>query len=378
MDSRFRLLALTCIAIVVALFSTPKDSDGGHDDDLKFLSEVYLCAVGKMKIDSLAVRLAGGANVDSQTEDGTSGMILAAQYGSQEVTGFLIESGADLNLAKNNGDTPLTIASFEGHTEIVSLLLANGAEVNVVPDDGNGALMLASLMGHLDVVKALLTNGADVNAKEKTMGATALMWASSEGHLEVVKALLSAGADMSIENRDGDNAMSLAILGSPDVFAFLLDAGSPTASRLQKHIDSALEEVPETTAQEPKANGDMRLASVRDADVVMVVLKRARYEQEYGRTVYVVDSSGVGVPKDQAKGVFIRGRYEVLNRGDKSKEPGWPRLFLQNGVELDKIPTEFHPDTLEFDVLIDEAFADSTLILKFNLGEVLFVPNEVP
>jgi ankyrin repeat protein len=50
-----------------------------------------------------------------------------AQHNYRDMAEFLITKGADVNAETNRGTTPLQTAKREGHTEIVELLRKHGA-----------------------------------------------------------------------------------------------------------------------------------------------------------------------------------------------------------------------------------------------------------
>ncbi|KAE9385780.1 ankyrin, partial [Gymnopus androsaceus JB14] len=55
-------------------------------------------------------------------------LMIAAEIGHLDVVSVLIEEGANVNAQSEDGSTALRQASQEGHLEIVKLLLNHGAE----------------------------------------------------------------------------------------------------------------------------------------------------------------------------------------------------------------------------------------------------------
>ena len=77
---------------------------------------------------------------------------------------ILIEAGADLNMPHEHFDKerpPIIIASQYGHEEIVKILLENGANPNIQTKSGDTALHSAARMGRFDITKMLIESGAD-------------------------------------------------------------------------------------------------------------------------------------------------------------------------------------------------------------------------
>ena len=77
---------------------------------------------------------------------------------------ILIEAGADLNMPHEHFDKerpPIIIASQYGHEEIVKLLLDNGANPNIQTKNGDTALHSAARMGRFEITKMLIESGAD-------------------------------------------------------------------------------------------------------------------------------------------------------------------------------------------------------------------------
>lgn len=72
--------------------------------------------------------LQANAGIDTQNEDGTTPLIVAAQKGNNDFVSLLIEQNANVNLADNSQFTALHYASTNGFTEIVESLLMAGAE----------------------------------------------------------------------------------------------------------------------------------------------------------------------------------------------------------------------------------------------------------
>ena len=75
--------------------------------------------------------------------------------------------------------------------------------------------------GQLDDIDALLAQGASVNARDAS-GNTALMIALGERQVTAARKLLERGADANLVNRDGVNALQIAIrMDLPEIVKIL-------------------------------------------------------------------------------------------------------------------------------------------------------------
>ncbi len=118
---------------------------------------------------------------------------------------------------------PLVGAARSGQTDLIATLVKEGADPNA-PAGGNGwtPLMHAIHKNQKGSVIALLNAGASVDARG-TEGMTPLMMAAGYGYTHIVDVLLDRGADARIQldariqPNDGENALSLAVLGMPDI-----------------------------------------------------------------------------------------------------------------------------------------------------------------
>ncbi|CAH8497309.1 unnamed protein product, partial [Schistosoma turkestanicum] len=97
-------------------------------------SEKLLWAVKNGDLQSIKENLKNMFNVNSTFKNGRTLIHYAADYGQEEICGYLIHNGADININDNFGVTPLLAAIYEGHIDCVSLLLKNGAKLGHAPD----------------------------------------------------------------------------------------------------------------------------------------------------------------------------------------------------------------------------------------------------
>jgi excisionase family DNA binding protein len=161
-----------------------------------------------------------------KVRDLNAALIKAAQAGEPDRIRLLVAQGADVNAESKEQWTPLMIASLGGDVEMVKTLFGSGAAPNSSGGQGWTALMIAAIEGHLEIVRALLESGAQVSAGNHT-GWTALRFAVSMDETEILRVLIGAGADVNSADHEGRTALMQAaeenILGS---LKALLDGGA--------------------------------------------------------------------------------------------------------------------------------------------------------
>lgn len=179
-------------------------------------------------------------NINERTRDGSTALILAAWNGHKDIVKMLIYCNADVNIQDNLGRNALMGAIYNDDTVMEKLLynakaipskipevnllhavregnlqkvkdLLKRANVNISDKQENTPLILAAAKGHKEIVEELLARvtKAHLNTKNKN-GNTALMEATRLGHIDIVKMLLMYGADIDATNLDNESALILA------------------------------------------------------------------------------------------------------------------------------------------------------------------------
>uniref|UniRef100_A0A665X5N0 E3 ubiquitin-protein ligase MIB2 n=1 Tax=Echeneis naucrates TaxID=173247 RepID=A0A665X5N0_ECHNA len=194
--------------------------------------------------------LSKGANVNLLNNSMCTALHIAVNKGFIDVVRVLTEHSADVNLQDSYGDTPLHDAIAKDFRNIIEILvvvpnidftqqnhrgfnllhhaalkgnklatekiLARARQlVDVKKDDGFSALHLAALNNHRDVAEILIKEGrCDINIRNNR-NQTPLQLAVTQGHTNLVQLLVAEGADVNMEDEDGDTAMHVALLHSP-------------------------------------------------------------------------------------------------------------------------------------------------------------------
>ena len=122
-------------------------------------------------------------------------LIDAAQEGTIERVGVLLDQGVAVDSRDEDQCTPLMEASVRGHRAVAALLVDRGANVNAENDWGGSPATRASGRGHLDVLHLLVSRGADIHHRN-IYGCSSLLYAAVCDHLPVCEYLLSLGADL--------------------------------------------------------------------------------------------------------------------------------------------------------------------------------------
>ncbi|KAJ6475572.1 ankyrin repeat-containing domain protein [Mycena sanguinolenta] len=221
------------------------------------------------RLDTVAVLLESGMDVDSSGGVFASALQAASAKGSTDVVSVLLRHGADVNESAGKLGSALIAASLGGHMNTVQLLLEHGANVNYEGVEYGSALCAASVRGQSDIVRLLLVKGADINVVSGRYG-TALTAASVVGHSDIVRLLVDAGADINVKGGEYDYAFRAALVGGrTDIIRLLFDKGADI-SAVDERYETALKE---TLGEDYLAPGphDSGAKMVQDHSVRLIV-----------------------------------------------------------------------------------------------------------
>jgi ankyrin repeat protein len=206
-------------------------------------------------------RTPAAARGDQKVEEFASGwltpLMFAAREGDLESAALLVEAGANVNAIAGDGKDALGLAIFNGNYELGAFLIDSKSNVNQADTQGFTPLFWAVDRRNMEtapnfpwmvttdplpLITKLLDAGANSNAlvnntprarmragSPRIVFATALMRAAFSADLELVKLLLSYGADPGIISSDGETMIEAAAgLG----FIQGYSKGQPAAERL--------------------------------------------------------------------------------------------------------------------------------------------------
>ncbi len=222
-----------------ALFGTAAELkaqlDAGLDPNSQTPEGTSLLMMAAQDAEKVKLLIDHGANVRAQAKSGYTALMVASAYlGTSDSVKLLLEHGAEVNPGKGvfNEASPLFLAAMAGDRENIALLLAKGADANhrmdIIGMFPSSPLIEAVAFGDAGVVQALLAGGADVREKDVD-SMTPLHWAVVAHHADVAKVLLAAGADANAVDRFGYTPLLYAAtidFGDAETAATLLQAGA--------------------------------------------------------------------------------------------------------------------------------------------------------
>ncbi len=97
--------------------------------------------------------------------DPVNDLVRAAGSGNQELVENLLAGGVDVNTQTDYGVTSLIEASRHGHAKLVKTLIERGADVNLTDKKGRNALLAVAPLGHPDVAGSSSTRESALKQK---------------------------------------------------------------------------------------------------------------------------------------------------------------------------------------------------------------------
>jgi len=176
-----------------------------------------------------------GANKESSTPGSQrTPLLVAAELGHVDAIKTLVTSGANLQATNRDGHVATRIAASNKHKAAVRLLrdlylkyvqtqiiegklnevipcLSDGAMDEPITARGWNALHVAVEFNQRDIAVWLLQKGADKECKTLGSQRTPLLIAAELGHVDMVKLLLSKNVVRDATNKDGCQALHLAV-----------------------------------------------------------------------------------------------------------------------------------------------------------------------
>ena len=195
-------------------------------------------------IEIMKLLLTNGADINAQSEDGTTAVLVAAAGKKENLAIFLINNRASVLILDKNKRSLAHHASYAGMFSLLSKVLQKGCDPNLQDVEGDTALHDAIVKCHdkaVDLLLArptinlILTNNKDFNPlifaalkqnnyattkllekcpdlvnKTKKDGSTALHVAAINDHREVAETLITKDADVDQKDNNGHTPIHLA------------------------------------------------------------------------------------------------------------------------------------------------------------------------
>jgi ankyrin repeat protein len=145
---------------------------------------------------------------NTPTEKGEPALVFAVRSGAPKTVAFLLEQpGIQLDATNTADETALMLAANANDLASANLLIEAGASVN---RPNWTPLHYAASKGHTEMMRILIENDAYIDA-ESPNGTTPLMMAAYYATPKAVKLMLEEGADPSLQNKDGQTALDMAL-----------------------------------------------------------------------------------------------------------------------------------------------------------------------
>ena len=198
-----------------------------QDEKLEQTPLMYACMRGHISTALMLLRF--GADINLRDRKGSTAVLMAISRGYPELVNQLLEQKIDplpdLNIISEEYQqrNALMLAALKGYDSLVTqIALIPGVSLNDKDGLGNTALALAATQDQLATVTTLLEY-VGINVPN-AIGSTPLILAAEGGKYEMVEQMLKKDADHEVQNHDGYNALSKAILHGHDrVVQLLLD-----------------------------------------------------------------------------------------------------------------------------------------------------------
>ena len=149
-----------------------------------------------------------GMDPNTPTEKGEPALVFAVRSGAPKTVAFLLKQpGIQLDATNTADETALMLAANANDLASANLLIEAGASVN---RPNWTPLHYAASKGHTEMMRLLIENDAYIDA-ESPNGTTPLMMAAYYATPKAVKLMLEEGADPTLQNKDGQTALDMAL-----------------------------------------------------------------------------------------------------------------------------------------------------------------------
>lgn len=213
-------------------------ADANVADDRGITPLMYAAEIGS--VEAMGLLVDRGADVNRQNAFGSTALMWSVSDPAK--VRLLLDHGADVNITARSGRTALIVAAFTNPSaEVVRLLLQKGAKVGVMDQRHVTPMNAATFGDDTETVRLLLEAGADINTPDTFIGLTPLMNSAGNRNVAAVKLLLAKGASVNAVSKTeglpkiqtgtvefgGWTALLMAsAFGPPEAVRVLLDAGA--------------------------------------------------------------------------------------------------------------------------------------------------------
>ncbi|KAH6983535.1 hypothetical protein BKA56DRAFT_583810 [Ilyonectria sp. MPI-CAGE-AT-0026] len=191
--------------------------------DYRTLLEPHLMTESRLMSDREVLSLL--VNQPNKLEDDDTALHNAVYQGNLSAVELLIDHGANVNAQSEDQPTPLIIASRSDDVEITQKLLDSGAVVNSTNGQGYTAMAEAVKMGNLDIVKLLAAESSSTLDYISPAGENLVsLSAQAESPLETFQYLISLGVSVLHKDLFGNCGLHKA-MWDPDLFDYIIKSG---------------------------------------------------------------------------------------------------------------------------------------------------------
>ena len=149
-----------------------------------------------------------GMDPNTPTEKGEPALVFAVRSGAPKTVAFLLKQpGIQIDATNTADETALMLAANANDLASANLLIEAGASVN---RPNWTPLHYAASKGHTEMMRLLIDNDAYIDS-ESPNGTTPLMMAAYYATPKAVKLMLEEGADPTLQNKDGQTALDMAL-----------------------------------------------------------------------------------------------------------------------------------------------------------------------
>lgn len=183
---------------------------GGNINELNDMGKSALhIAVEQKKVGAVNMILDIGGNINIKSAKGAVLLFFATVAGDIDMVNLLLRRKANPNIATNSGETAFGVAAHKNKHELMEILAAAGADPNRGEPNNMSPLAYAAQSDSVGTVKKLLELGAST---EPYPGETpAIIKAASGANFESFKLLIEAGANTNSTDSNGNTALKLII-----------------------------------------------------------------------------------------------------------------------------------------------------------------------